>query len=68
MQIQSLFNSESFRVYTNHDVRGVELAGALKNVIAIAAGINDGLGYGDNAKAALITRGLVEMTRYGVAC
>ena len=67
-QIQSLFNSESFRVYTNHDVLGVELAGALKNVIAIAAGINDGLGYGDNAKAALITRGLVEMTRYGVAC
>jgi glycerol-3-phosphate dehydrogenase (NAD(P)+) len=68
LQIQSLFNSESFRVYTNHDVLGVELAGALKNVIAIAAGINDGLGYGDNAKAALITRGLVEMTRYGVAC
>ncbi len=68
LDIQSLFNSETFRVYTNQDPLGVELAGALKNVIAIAAGINDGLGYGDNAKAALITRGLVEMTRYGVAC
>lgn len=68
LQIQTLFNSESFRVYTNHDILGVEIAGALKNVIAIAAGINDGLGYGDNAKAALITRGLVEMTRYGIAC
>ena len=67
LEIQKLFNSETFRVYTNDDVMGVELAGALKNVIAIAAGINDGLGYGDNSKAALITRGLVEMTRYGVA-
>jgi len=54
-------------VYTNLDVIGVELGGALKNVIGIAAGIGDGLGCGDNAKAALLTRGLVEMTRFGVA-
>jgi glycerol-3-phosphate dehydrogenase (NAD(P)+) len=65
--IQRLFSTERFRVYTNLDPIGVELAGALKNVIGIAAGINDGLGLGDNAKAALLTRGLVEMTRFGVS-
>ena len=66
-QVQSLFSTDRFRVYTNLDLIGVELAGALKNVIAIAAGICDGLGYGDNAKSALMTRGLVEMTRFGMA-
>jgi glycerol-3-phosphate dehydrogenase (NAD(P)+) len=65
--IQQLVSTERFRVYTNPDPVGVELAGALKNVIGIASGINDGLGLGDNAKAALLTRGLVEMTRFGVA-
>jgi glycerol-3-phosphate dehydrogenase (NAD(P)+) len=65
--IQAMFSTERFRVYTNPDPIGVELAGALKNIIGIAAGINDGLGLGDNAKAALLTRGLVEMTRFGVA-
>lgn len=59
--------TDRFRVYTNSDLIGVELAGALKNVIGIAAGICDGLGFGDNAKAALLTRGMVEMTRFGVA-
>ncbi len=66
-RVQQHFNTERFRVYTNLDVRGVELAGALKNVIGIAAGISDGLGFGDNAKAALLTRGLAEMARFGVA-
>ncbi|MGE3314905.1 MAG: NAD(P)H-dependent glycerol-3-phosphate dehydrogenase [Planctomycetaceae bacterium] len=66
-RVQGMFNTDRFRVYTNRDIIGVELAGALKNVIAIAAGICDGLGYGDNAKSALITRGLVEMTRFGVS-
>ncbi|MHB1422196.1 MAG: NAD(P)H-dependent glycerol-3-phosphate dehydrogenase [Gemmataceae bacterium] len=65
--LQQRFSTENFRVYTNSDLIGVELAGALKNIIGIAAGINDGLGLGDNAKAALMTRGLVEMTRFGVA-
>jgi glycerol-3-phosphate dehydrogenase (NAD(P)+) len=65
--IQQGFSTDRFRVYTNLDVAGVELAGALKNVIGIAAGISDGLGFGDNAKAALLTRGLVEMARFGVA-
>lgn len=65
-QVQSLFSTDRFRVYTNRDVLGVELAGALKNVLAIAAGICDGLGFGDNAKAALVTRAIVEMTRFGV--
>lgn len=65
--VQDLFTTDRFRVYTNPDLVGVELAGALKNVIAIAAGTCDGLGYGDNAKSALITRGLAEMTRFGRA-
>jgi glycerol-3-phosphate dehydrogenase (NAD(P)+) len=65
--IQRSFGTDRFRVYTNGDLIGVELAGALKNVIGIAAGVCDGLGFGDNAKAALLTRGLVEMTRFGVA-
>jgi glycerol-3-phosphate dehydrogenase (NAD(P)+) len=65
--VQERFSGERFRVYTNADIVGVELAGALKNVMAIAAGIGDGLGFGDNAKAALLTRGLVEMARFGVA-
>jgi glycerol-3-phosphate dehydrogenase (NAD(P)+) len=65
--VQSLFTTERFRVYTNHDIVGVELAAALKNVVAIAAGICDGLEYGDNAKAALLTRGIVEISRFGVA-
>jgi glycerol-3-phosphate dehydrogenase (NAD(P)+) len=64
-QVQRMFNTQRFRVYTNLDLIGVELAAALKNVIAIAAGISDGLGYGDNAKSSLMTRGLVEMTRFG---
>lgn len=66
-QLRDLFMTPAFRVYVNADVVGVELAAATKNVIAIAAGISDGLGYGDNAKAALMTRGLAEMTRLGVA-
>ena len=66
-QVQSLFNTDRFRVYTNLDLVGVEFAGAIKNVIAIAAGICDGLGFGDNAKSALVTRGLVEMTRFGTS-
>ncbi len=65
-QVQDAFNSRFFRVYTNSDVIGVELAGALKNVIAIAAGIADGLGFGYNTRAALITRGLAEITRLGL--
>lgn len=64
--VQQEFSSEVLRIYTNKDILGVELAGSLKNVIAIAAGICDGIGYGDNTKAALITRGLTEMTRLGV--
>ena len=64
---QVAFNTAHFRVYTNTDLIGVELAGATKNVIALAAGIIDGIGAGDNAKAALLTRGLVEITRLGVA-
>lgn len=64
---QALFQTDYFRVYTHPDVRGVEIAGSLKNVIAIASGVVDGLGYGNNTRAALITRGLAEMTRLGVA-
>ncbi|UCH83823.1 MAG: NAD(P)H-dependent glycerol-3-phosphate dehydrogenase, partial [Candidatus Latescibacterota bacterium] len=66
-EVQNVFFSPYFRVYTNPDMIGVEIAVALKNVIAIAAGVCDGLGYGDNTKAALLTRGLVEITRLGVA-
>ena len=66
-RVQQTFTTDRFRVYTNIDIIGVELAAALKNVIAIAAGICDGLGYGDNAKSALMTRGLVEMTRFGTS-
>lgn len=65
--IQDLFMSPSFRVYTNPDILGVELGGSLKNVIALCAGIIDGMGLGDNTKAALMTRGIVEMARLGVA-
>jgi glycerol-3-phosphate dehydrogenase (NAD(P)+) len=65
--VQSVFSTQWFRVYTNDDVIGVELAGAMKNVIALAAGVLDGLSAGNNAKAALVTRGLVEITRLGVA-
>ena len=63
--IQEVFASSFFRVYTNSDIKGIEICGALKNIMAIAAGISDGLGYGDNAKAALITRGLQEIKRLG---
>jgi len=66
-QVQEVFMNPVFRVYTNEDMIGVELGGALKNIIAIAAGILDGVGYGDNAKAALLTRGMVEITRLGTA-
>lgn len=67
-EVQELFNNQHyFRVYTNPDVIGVEIGGALKNIIALAAGITDGLEYGDNAKAALITRGLAEIARLGAA-
>jgi glycerol-3-phosphate dehydrogenase (NAD(P)+) len=66
-ELQRLFFAPTFRVYTNPDVVGCEMAGALKNVLAIGAGIADGLGYGDNTKAALITRGLAELARLGVA-
>ncbi|WP_434311735.1 NAD(P)H-dependent glycerol-3-phosphate dehydrogenase [Hominifimenecus sp. rT4P-3] len=65
--IQNIFMSPVFRVYTSPDVLGIELGGALKNVIALAAGIADGLGYGDNTKAALITRGMTEIVRLGIA-
>lgn len=65
---QRAFNNPAFRTYTSRDVVGVELAGALKNVIALGAGIADGLRQGDNAKAAFVTRGLAEITRLGVAC
>jgi glycerol-3-phosphate dehydrogenase (NAD(P)+) len=67
-EVQYTFNVPWLRVYTNTDVAGVELAGAMKNIIAIAAGIIDGVGAGDNAKAALLSRGLAEITRLGVAC
>lgn len=66
-RVQDVFYNNTLRVYTNTDIKGVELCGALKNIIALAAGMSDGLGYGDNAKAAIITRGLNEMTRLGKA-
>jgi glycerol-3-phosphate dehydrogenase (NAD(P)+) len=66
--VQTLFSRPSFRVYTSSDVLGVELGGALKNVIALAAGVGDGLGFGDNSKAALVTRAIVEIRRLGIAC
>lgn len=66
-QLQATLQTKTFRVYRNQDLLGLELCGALKNVMALAAGIADGLGYGDNAKAAILTRGLVEMQRYGLA-
>ena len=66
-ELASVLSNDRFRVYTNPDVVGVELCGALKNVVALAAGMVDGLGFGDSAKAGIITRGLAEMTRLGVA-
>jgi glycerol-3-phosphate dehydrogenase (NAD(P)+) len=67
-EVQRLFHRPTFRVYTSNDVLGVELGGALKNVAAIAAGIGDGVGFGDNAKAGLITRAIAEIRRLGVGC
>jgi glycerol-3-phosphate dehydrogenase (NAD(P)+) len=66
--VQGLFHRPEFRIYRSTDILGVEYGGALKNIIAIAAGVSDGLGYGDNTKAGLITRALSEMRRLGVAC
>jgi len=66
-RVQQLMTTDRFRIYTNTDLVGAELAGALKNVISVAAGMSDGLGFGDNAKSALLTRGMVEITRFGVA-
>ena len=65
--VQHVFMDDNFRVYTNDDLTGVELGGSVKNVIALCCGVSDGLGLGDNAKAALITRGIAEMTRLGTA-
>lgn len=65
--IQEVFNTDRFRVYTNDDIVGVELGGSLKNIIALGAGISDGMGFGDNAKAAMMTRGVTEMSRLGIA-
>lgn len=65
--IQKIFSNESLRVYTNKDIVGVELGGALKNIIALGIGIIDGLGFGDNTKAAMMTRGMTEIVRFGVA-
>jgi len=66
-EVQDLFMTPYFRVYTNDDIIGVEVGGAVKNIIALAAGVIDGLGYGDNTKAALLTRGMREITRVGIA-
>lgn len=66
-KIQAVFSNDCMRVYTNTDIKGVELCGALKNVMALAAGMSDGLGFGDNAKAAIITRGIAEISRLGSA-
>ena len=67
VEVQQLFNTDKFRVYSNQDLLGVELGGALKNIIALGAGICDGMGYGDNTKALLMTRGLAELARLGMA-
>ena len=67
LEVQDAFMTERFRVYSNHDVVGVELGGSLKIIIALGAGISDGLGFGDNAKAALMTRGITEMCRLGTS-
>src|SRR5256714_2566975 len=67
VRARTILNAVHFRVYTASDLVGVELGGALKNIIAIGAGFNDGMGYGDNAKAAFVTRGLAEIARLGVA-
>jgi glycerol-3-phosphate dehydrogenase (NAD(P)+) len=67
VRVRDLFTTTHFRIYTARDLIGVELGGALKNIIAIGAGINDGLGYGQNAKAAFMTRGLAEISRLGIA-
>ena len=64
--VQQVFSNDFIRVYTNDDIKGIELSGALKNIIALAAGISNGLGYGDNAKAAIVTRGIAEITRLGL--
>lgn len=66
MEAQDVFMNDAFRIYTNDDLVGLELGGSLKNIIALGAGISDGLGYGDNAKAAMMTRGIVEIARLGV--
>lgn len=66
-KVQETFHTSTFRVYVNTDIVGVEIAGSVKNIIAIAAGISDGIGFGDNAKAAIITRGLAEMSRLAVS-
>lgn len=66
-EVQDLFMNKYFRVYTNEDLIGIEIGGALKNVIALAAGVVEGMGFGDNTKAALMTRGIAEMTRLGIA-
>lgn len=65
-KVQNVFMNPCMRVYTTVDVKGVEICGALKNIVALASGISAGLGYGDNAKAALITRGLAEIERLGL--
>lgn len=66
-KVQDLFMDKNFRIYTNDDVIGVEIGGAIKNIIALAAGISDGIGYGDNSKAALMTRGMYEISKVGIA-
>ena len=66
LEVQEIFSTNRFRIYTSEDVTGLELGGALKNIIALGAGISDGMGFGDNAKAALMTRGIAEITRLGV--
>lgn len=66
-KVQDLFMDTNFRIYTNDDIIGVEIGGAVKNIIALAAGVSDGIGYGDNSKAALMTRGMYEITKVGIA-